>query len=49
MAIRSPLSQVLEPLEIDPLTVADDRDFTDRLSRQGNLPGYLKESIPVLF
>jgi 5-methylthioadenosine/S-adenosylhomocysteine deaminase len=49
MAVQAPLPQVLEPLEPDPLTVADDRDFTDRLVRQGNLPDYLKEAIPALF
>jgi 5-methylthioadenosine/S-adenosylhomocysteine deaminase len=49
MAIQSPLSQVLEPLELDPLTVADDGDFTDRLTLQDNLPDYLKEDLPAQF
>lgn len=49
MAIQAPLSQVLEALEPDPLTVADDQDFTDRLARQRNLPDYLKEDLHSLF
>jgi 5-methylthioadenosine/S-adenosylhomocysteine deaminase len=49
MGIQSPLSQVLGPLELDPLTVADDRDFTERLTRQRNIPDYLKEALPDLF
>ena len=49
MAVQAPLSQVLGSLELDPLTVADDREFADRLVRQRNLPGYLKEALPSLF
>jgi 5-methylthioadenosine/S-adenosylhomocysteine deaminase len=49
MAVQTPLFQVLGPLELDPLTVADDRDFADRLARQRNLPDYLKEGLPSLF
>ncbi len=49
MAVRTPLSQLLGPLELDPLTVADDRDFTERLSKQRNLPGYVKKGLPALF
>jgi cytosine/adenosine deaminase-related metal-dependent hydrolase len=49
MGVQSPLSQVLGPLELDPLTVADDPDFLDRLTRQRNLPDYLKEGLPGLF
>jgi hypothetical protein len=40
---------VLGPLELDPLTVVDDRDFTERLARQRNIPDYLKEGLPDLF
>jgi 5-methylthioadenosine/S-adenosylhomocysteine deaminase len=49
MAVQSPLSQVLGPLELDPLTVTDDPEFLDQLTRQRNLPDYLKESLPDLF
>ena len=49
MGVQSPLSQVLGPLELDPLTVVDDRDFTERLARQRNIPDYLKEGLPDLF
>jgi hypothetical protein len=49
MAAQAPLSQVLGSLKLDPLTVADDPDFLDRLTRQRNLPDYLKEGLPGLF
>lgn len=32
------LSEILEPIQLDPLTVHDDADFLDRVSRQRNLP-----------
>jgi 5-methylthioadenosine/S-adenosylhomocysteine deaminase len=44
-----PLSELLTPLELDPLTVPDDDTFTDRLLRQRNLPDYLKEGLTDLF
>jgi 5-methylthioadenosine/S-adenosylhomocysteine deaminase len=37
-AAAAPLSQVLEPLALDPLTVAGDGDFLDRLLAERNLP-----------
>lgn len=36
------LSEILEPLELDPLTTADDATFAARLSAQPNLPEYMK-------
>jgi hypothetical protein len=48
-AAQPPLSQVLEPLALDALTVADDETFLDRLDRQRNLPDYLKAELPALF
>ena len=47
-AAQAPLSQVLEPLGLDALTVADDETFLDRLDRQRNLPDYLKAGLPAL-
>ncbi len=43
-----PLSQLLGPLELDPLTVADDETFVERLGKQRNLPDYVKEGLPEL-
>lgn len=44
-----PLSTILEPLEIDPLTVADDEDFLDRISKEKNLPGFIKNDLKSLY
>ena len=44
-----PLSQLLGPLGLDPLTVADDETFVERLGEQRNLPDYVKEGLPELF
>jgi len=44
-----PLSQLLEPLKLDALTVADDPTFWDRLVKQPNLPDYIKHGLPVLY
>lgn len=48
VAAAEPLSQILGPLELDPLTVADDPDFLDRLSAQPNLPDAVKQGLSVL-
>ena len=44
-----PLSQLLGPLGLDPLTVADDGTFVERLGDQRNLPDFVKTSLPDLF
>ena len=45
----APLSQVLEPLALDPLTVADDPTFLARLQAQPNLPDYVETGLPALY
>lgn len=40
-----PLSQIVRPLELDALTVADDEDYTLRLLAQRNLPGPVREAL----
>lgn len=40
-----PLSQILAPLELDGLTVADDRGFFRRVAAQRNLPDVIKEEL----
>jgi hypothetical protein len=47
--MAGPLSEILEPLELDPLTVPDDEEFFDRLARQQNLPDYLLRELPPLY
>ena len=44
-----PLSQILEPLELDPLTVADDPDFLLALATQRNLPQFVKDGLPSFY
>jgi hypothetical protein len=39
----------LQPLELDPLTVADDGDFLARVATQKNLPDYVKSGLPHLY
>jgi 5-methylthioadenosine/S-adenosylhomocysteine deaminase len=40
-----PLSQTLEPLELDALSVIDDPSFLERLNEQVNLPDYIKQGL----
>jgi hypothetical protein len=40
-AASRPISSLLSPVTLDPLTVADDGDFLDRVAQQINLPPYL--------
>ena len=49
LAAGVPLSQVLEPLELDALTVADDKTFLDRLTQQRNLPDFIKQGLSTLY
>ena len=48
-AESKPLSEVLTPLQRDPLTVVDDRTFLDRIAAQPNLPDYVKQGLPDLY
>jgi len=49
LAAGIPLSQVVEPLELDALTVTDDKTFLDRLRQQRNLPDFIKQGLPTLY
>lgn len=44
-----PLSQIVAPIELDPLTVVDDPDFFDVMDRQRNLPAYVKTGLRALY
>lgn len=48
-AAAKPLSELLEPLELDAPTVVDDGTFLERLAAERNLPGYIKEGLPALY
>lgn len=44
-----PLSQILQPLTLDALTVADDADFLDRIAAQLNPPAWLKTGLAAYY
>jgi cytosine/adenosine deaminase-related metal-dependent hydrolase len=48
-ASAPPLSSVLEPLALDPLTVADDKEFLERIQQEQNLPAPIKQGLPTLY
>lgn len=49
LVLAAPLSEVVEAVDLDPLTVADDGEFLGRLARSGNLPEYLLQELPPLY
>ena len=49
LAKRPPQSQELQPQMLDPLTVADDKMFLDRLRQQRNLPDYVEVGLSERF
>jgi 5-methylthioadenosine/S-adenosylhomocysteine deaminase len=49
VAATVPLSELVGPIALDPLTVADDPGFLDRLRQQQNLPAYVKDGLPGLY
>jgi hypothetical protein len=40
-----PLSQIVRPMDLDALTVADDGDYTARILAQRNLPEPVREAL----
>jgi hypothetical protein len=44
-----PLSELLGPLTLDPLTVADDGDFLDQIERERNLPPFVAKGLRGLY
>ncbi len=48
-AAVKPLSQVLKPIDLDPLTVSDDPDYLVRIKQQTNLPPSIKEGLHILY
>jgi cytosine/adenosine deaminase-related metal-dependent hydrolase len=47
--VAAPLSQIVEPLMLDPLTVADDPAFLKSIEAQMNLPEYVKTGLRALY
>jgi hypothetical protein len=47
--VLPPLSQVLQPIDLDPLLVAEDGDYVDRLAGQRNLTPKLRTDITARY
>ncbi len=45
----APLSKILRPLDLDALTVADDAMFLDRISKEKNLPEFIRKELKTLY
>ena len=43
------LSTVLKPIQLDPLTVADDEDFLDAIEQEPNLPAWIQSGLRGLY
>ena len=48
-ASAAPLSTIVEPLVLDPLTVADDAEFVETLQHEQNLPAEIQHGLPALY
>ena len=48
-AAAPPLSSILKPIQLDPLTVADDPGFLDSIELQPNLPEAVKSNLRALY
>ena len=48
-AAAAPLSSILEPIRLDPLTVANDDDFLARVAAQPNLPEPIRQGLSALY
>jgi hypothetical protein len=45
----APISSLLSPIQLDPLTVADEPDWLDRVGHEMNLPAYLAPGLRTLY
>jgi cytosine/adenosine deaminase-related metal-dependent hydrolase len=48
-AAAPPLSTILQPIELDPLTVADDRNFLAEIANQQNVPEAVRKGLAKLY
>ena len=48
-AAAAPLSSILNPIELDPLTVADDSNFLTEIENQVNLPEGIRQGLAALY
>ncbi len=49
LAKAPPLSTVLKPLDLDPLTVADDSNFLSQIAQQPNVPAPIRSGLSGLY
>lgn len=49
LVLAAPLSEILEPMTLDELTIADDEAFFDRLAQARNLPEFVLRELPPLY
>lgn len=47
--VAAPLSTILQPIELDPLTVADDRNFLAQIASERNLPAAVRTGLADLY
>jgi 5-methylthioadenosine/S-adenosylhomocysteine deaminase len=45
----APLSTLLEPIQLDPLTVADDRNFLEEIENRQNVPEAVGRGLAKLY
>ena len=48
-APAEPLSKIVGPLELDPLTVSDDSDFLERIAAQTVVPEFVRKGLPGMY
>jgi 5-methylthioadenosine/S-adenosylhomocysteine deaminase len=48
-AVAAPLSTILEPIALDPLTVADDPNFLTAIAHQPNVPDPIRTGLAQLY
>ena len=48
-AAAAPLSKILQPIALDPLTVADDPDFLSAIANQPNVPDPVRTGLAKLY
>ena len=46
---RAPLSTILQPIALDPLTVADDPDFLRKIANEPNVPDPVRTGLAQLY
>ena len=47
--VSKPISEIVEPIQLDPLTVADDKNFFNNIKNQLNLPDYIKKELSKFY